>query len=220
MDHVDLEYMAYIFRCEAGVVHEHSPVPSEAAIGYQLRLVDDVPKGAEGGWDSYTRTIHYDPYQSVEAVENVIAHECDHAILGDNGVREDEQEEHAGKLCVFWRAAYHKIMRIYHRHGFVPQRFLDAFHGRATHAQILVRCALAVGVGLIVYNAAGERIAMSLDAVRVDIEAEEEGALVEVVRMTGRPHAGPCGVVAYPFAHRRRTCVALVLDYDRCLMTA
>jgi len=140
MDYLDMEHLSFRFRCEAGVERDFSPIPSEAAVGYQLSLRDDVPPGTEAYWDPDDRSLHFNPCQSQGSIEDDIAHEIDHVVLDDDGMKEDEQEEYAGQLCIFWRIPMHSLHRIYNRHGFVPQRFLEAFHGKASHTQILIRC--------------------------------------------------------------------------------
>ena len=214
----DLEGMAFAFQRQAGVTHVFSPRPSLAAVAYGLELVDDVPPGEPAYYNREERAVHYRLWQNEEIAEDDIAHEADHAIMDDHGVPRDEQEQLAGDLSLFWRIQYKWIRKLVWKHGFNPQVLLDAFHQVASPSTILARCALACDVALILHNGVGERVVSSLREITLTMTERDERALVRRVQRSGQCELGQFGVVAWPYKHRRRTCVAIVLDMERCLM--
>lgn len=220
----DMEGWAHMLLASVGLAGAINPLPSEilASLLRQERIIlyGTAPKVA-GGWH-YLYGIYVDPDTPEAELEAVIGHELWHWWMTTMGVMCVLQEHLADQFNACVLIPRHAIYQLTSREvgGFACgiQTLLDTYAHVATPSEILVRAAMVCKVGLVVFDAQGERVPVGDGLYPVNLRMGREGERAAVGRAlvaVGPVHLHSlefefADVVAVAFFARDRSWVAIV----------
>lgn len=220
----DLEGWAHMLLSSVEMAGVVAPLPSEilAVLLRQERILlyRSAPNVA-GGW-YYLYGIFIDPDTPEAELEAVIGHELWHWWLTTMGVMFALQEHIADQFgaCVLVPryAVYQLTSREVGGFAYGIQTLLDTYADVATPSEILVRAAMVCQVGIVVYDAQGDRVNIGDGVYPINLRmdrAEERRVVRRALDALGPVHLHSleyevADVVAVAFFARERSWVALV----------
>lgn len=219
MKYERLEGLARQLLAWAGLLGERNPLPSRvlAALMRARRLTVRMtaPPKTQG---LYAKNVIYlDPSTPEEDMEDLIAHELSHWILSQFNIEEPVQEAVMVTFMLCWRLPCDAVCKIIRKNeGFLYaiDELLATYGDIASPCSILVRAALAVKVGIRIFDERGKVVRVGAGIYRVNLELSDR-EITSCARRAlclDRSEADPRGFVAAPVATRFGRMAVLVVD--------